>query len=205
MAESNPDVKNTIAMVNFDERVAQGPPRFEVSIQMHIFYKMIVDGLDLDVEEGTGKFIEGIKLYVFLAAMFESWINDFTRRYLNNHRDVPREMFDAVERQQLHEKLKVLVRAGGEGWRERVALIRTVSEMRNRLLHFKDVPTVAEMEAIEIPLGGGRPTFGDLIQGIRQVTPNPRIYDDLVSQDLGEVRAKATDLYRDLQELVPSS
>lgn len=101
MAKSNPDVKTYIAIENLMEEVASGPPRIEVSVQMHLFYRIIVNNLDLDLEDGTEKFLAAIKLYVFLGAMFECWANDFLRRYLRGHREAPPEMFDAMERQQL--------------------------------------------------------------------------------------------------------
>lgn len=108
VAKSNPDVKNTVRLINVDERVAKAPPRIEVSVQMHLFYKMIVDGLNLNEPDGTGRFLEGIELYVFLGGMFESWANHYLRRYLEGHRDAPREMFEAVEKKQLQDKLQVI-------------------------------------------------------------------------------------------------
>lgn len=202
MAASNPDVKNRITILNFDERVARGPLRVEVSVGMHIFYKMIVDKLDLEASEGTARFIEAIKLYVFLGGLFEAWANEFLRQYLVAHQNVPQELFEAIERKQLQEKLSVIGRGlEAPWWGEGVRFIRGVSEMRNRLMHFKDAPTVAHPDPTSTIPSGPDPTLKGVWQGIQRAAPNPRIYDELVDQDLVAVRRTASELYDRLLSL----
>lgn len=203
MAKSNRDVKNLIEIENFDERVATGPLKVELSIKIHIFYKMIVESLQLDLEEGTARFLEGVKLYVFLGAMFETLINELIRRYLKSHRDAPPEMFSAVERQQLAEKLKVIERRiEGDWWADGPRLIRKVSEMRNRLLHFKDPPTLVDVASIAVSFDSRKVNAKDLFDALHGAIPNPKIYDELVDEDLDGLRRKCVDLYEAMSRIV---
>lgn len=206
MAASNRDVKNYIVIEDFDERISKGPPRIELSIHMHVFYRMIVSSLNLDLDEGTGRFLEGMKLYIFLGAMYESWVNDFLRKYLRGHRDAPVEMFKAVERQQLAEKLKVIEnKIVGDWWAEGIQLIRKVSEMRNRLIHFKDPPTIVDAASMSVAFDSRTGTYAEWFYALREAAPNPRIYDDLVDQDLQMVREKCIQLYEKLNSIAQPS
>lgn len=86
---------------------------------------------------------------------------------------------------------------GGRG------VIGGVSEMRNRLMHFKDQSTVIPPDTtFEVPRGP-KATFADVHYALRLSSPNPKIYDDLVDQDLAGVRDRALGLYSKLCELVP--
>lgn len=206
MAQGNVDVKNHIILENFDDRIAEGPPRIQVSVQMHAFHRMIVSALELDLPEGTAKFIAGIKLYVFLGAMFECWATEFLRRYLESRREVPVELFGAIERQQLKNKIDFIRgKVGGDWWLDGVQVIQRVADMRNRLLHFKDQPTVGDVGAISITAKGGVVTGADLLNGIREAVPNPRIYDEIADENLKELREKALELYGKLSALEPPS
>ena len=204
MAKSSSDVKNWTNIYDFDDRIAKGAPRLEVSIQLDIFYKIIIDKLDLSLEDGTDRFIEGIKLYVFLGAMYESWTNDFIRRFLKGHKEAPAEFFDVMERQQLIAKLKVIQsKIAADWWVGGIKLISKVCEMRNRLMHFKDSPTSIELESMSLRLPMESVTYADFFHGLRAAAPNPKIYNDIVDQDLDALRAEAMDLYGKLRELTP--
>ncbi len=200
MATSSNKYKSEISIQTPYPRDVANPKRVEVNIRMDWIYKRMITQIQLD-PQAEDLFERGCLLFILSGAMFEAWTNWSLRRlhtlYEGGHDEL---LLGIIEKNRIDDKLQYI-----HGRSQKLynildrPLLRIVIDMRNRLMHFKDKPTEWTEQFVE---GTSAVVTGttNVAEALYNMAPNPKIYNDIVNQDLASLKIQILDLHGKLSE-----
>jgi hypothetical protein len=195
--------------------------RVRVLTRLDLIYENFLNQLN-DAKTEREQFETVIMAYVWSAAFLESRVNYHLRNLLELQQRSQKSrinVWEIIERQDLKHKAKYIeqlaaLRIDVHQWEQ---ALKNITEMRNRLLHYKNEPTYADRnfdKPIDPPLnpppvankdGSTTWTFKQVFDALHQMVPESSIFVELKTKSIESIRRPALSLGGEIERIATQS